>query len=47
MHIQLVKDTCLFQQKLQFKNIEWFSSFVFDIMTVRWNYVSKGQNIAI
>ena len=44
MHIELVKDTCLFQQKLQFKNIEWFSSFVFDIL--RSNYVSKGQNIA-
>ena len=44
MDIQLVKDTCLFQQKLQFKNIERFSSFVFDI--IRSNYVSKGQNIA-
>ena len=44
MHIELVKDTCLFQQKLQFKNIEWFSSFAFDIL--RSNYVSKGQNIA-
>ena len=44
MHIQLVKDTCLFQQKLQFKNIEQFSSFVFDI--IRSSYVSKGQNIA-
>ena len=29
MHIQLVKDTCLFQQNLQFKNIERFSSFLF------------------
>ena len=31
MHIELVKDTCLFQQKLQFKNIERFSSFVFEL----------------
>ena len=44
MHIELVRDTCLFQQKLQFKNIERFSSFIFDI--IRSNYVSKGQNIA-
>ena len=46
MHIEFVKDTCLFQQKLQFKNIERFSSFVFDIKTVRSNYVSKVQNVA-
>ena len=44
MHIELVKDICLLQQKLQFKNIERFSSFIFDI--IRSNYVSKGQNIA-
>ena len=46
MHIQFVKDTCLFQQNLQFKNIEQFLSFVFDIITVCWNYVSKCKNIA-
>ena len=47
MHIQFVKDTCLLQQNLQFKNIEHFLSVVFDIITVRWNYVSKFKNIAI
>ena len=41
MHIQFVKDTCLFQQNLQFKNIEHFLRFVFDIITVCWNYVMQ------
>ena len=47
MHIQFVKDTCLFQQNLQFKNVKQFLSFVSDIITVRWNYVSKCKNVAI
>ena len=46
-HIQFVKDTCLFQQNLQLKNIEQFLSFAFDITTIRWNYVSKCKNVAI
>ena len=47
MHIQLVEDTCLFQQNLQFKNIERFLIFFFYIITVRWNYRSKRNNIVI
>ena len=47
VHFQLVIDTCLFQQHLHLKNIERFSSFVFGIITVRWNCVSKYKNIVI
>ena len=39
------KDTCLFQQHLNFKNIERFRSFVFHIISVRWNHISKWKNI--
>ena len=47
VHFQLVIDTCLFQQHLHFKNIERFSSFVFGIITLRWNCVLKYKNIVI
>ena len=39
------KDTCLFQQQLHFKNIEHFLSFVFNVITVQWNHLSKCKNI--
>lgn len=45
--IQLVNNTCLFQHHFYFKNIERVSSFVFGIITVLWNYVSKCKNIVI
>ena len=39
------KDTCLFQQHLNFKKIERFQSFVFHIISVPWNHISKWKNI--